>query len=63
MKYTVEFIARLELEVEAENEIEAEDIANDILNMRDFEIIDSNVNEIKDEETNEEPRPNYWGEY
>ena len=46
MKYAVEFIAQLELEIDAENEIEAEEIAHEVLNMRDFCIIDTNVSEL-----------------
>ena len=36
MKYTVEFIASLEIEVEADNENEAEEKAQEILDMREF---------------------------
>lgn len=46
MKYEVEFTACLELEVEAENEIEAEEKAYELINMRDFIIVDTTVGEI-----------------
>jgi hypothetical protein len=46
MKYEVEFIAHLELEVDAENEIEAEEKAHELINMRDFVIIDTTVGEL-----------------
>ena len=46
MRYTVEFIAQLDLEVDAEDEIEAEERAYELIDMRDFCIINTNVNEL-----------------
>lgn len=43
MRYTIELIAKQELEVEADNEEEAKEKAHEILDMRDFCVEETNV--------------------